>query len=63
VDAWRAYGRAGLGGAAIRWNDETGERRGVARDVDDTGALLVDADGARTRLVAGEVIWERLRGE
>ena len=63
VDAWRAHGRAGLGGAAVRWNDETGERRGAARDIDETGALLVDADGRRTRLVAGEVIWERLRGE
>jgi BirA family biotin operon repressor/biotin-[acetyl-CoA-carboxylase] ligase len=63
VDAWRTRGRAGLGGAAVRWNDETGERRGTARDIDDTGALLVDTGGGRTRLVAGEVIWERLRGE
>ena len=63
VDAWRTYGRAGLGGATVRWNDETGERHGAARDIDDTGALLVDSGGERMRLVAGEVIWERLRGD
>ncbi len=63
VAAWRGYGRAGLGGAAVRWNDETGERRGIARDLDDGGALLVDAGGQRTRLVAGEVTWERLRSD
>ncbi len=63
VSAWREYGRAGLGGAAVRWNDETGERRGLARDLDETGALLVDAPGGRARLVAGEVIWERLRSD
>jgi BirA family biotin operon repressor/biotin-[acetyl-CoA-carboxylase] ligase len=63
VDAWRQYGRAGLGGAIVRWKDERGPRRGVARDVDGTGALLVDAEGQRERLVAGEVQWERLNRE
>ena len=60
VAAWRQYGQAGLGGAAVRWNDERGVRRGIARDVDDAGALVVDADGQVERLVAGEVLWDRL---
>lgn len=60
VEAWRRYARAGLGGAAVHWNDERGVRRGIARDVDDTGALVVDADGQVERLVAGEVLWDRL---
>jgi BirA family biotin operon repressor/biotin-[acetyl-CoA-carboxylase] ligase len=63
VAEWRRLGRAGLAGTPIRWNDEQGPRRGVARDVDDAGALVVDADGRRERLVAGEVIWERLNRE
>jgi BirA family biotin operon repressor/biotin-[acetyl-CoA-carboxylase] ligase len=60
LDEWRKFGRAGLGGAAIRWNDRGSERHGAARDIDADGALLVDADGRRERLVAGEVTWERL---
>jgi BirA family biotin operon repressor/biotin-[acetyl-CoA-carboxylase] ligase len=60
VDAWRQYGRAGLGGAAVRWSDEHGTSRGVARDVDETGALVVDVNGQRERVVSGEVQWERL---
>ena len=60
VDAWRRYGRAGLGGAVVQWSDERGLSRGVARDVDDTGALLVDVNGRRERVVSGEVQWERL---
>ncbi len=60
VEAWRQYGRAGLGGEAVRWNDEHGVRRGVARDVDEAGALVVEADGQVERLVAGEVLWDRL---
>jgi BirA family biotin operon repressor/biotin-[acetyl-CoA-carboxylase] ligase len=59
-DAWRQLGRNGLGAAPVRWQDRHGERRGLARDIDDDGALLVDVDGRRERLVAGEVIWERL---
>jgi BirA family biotin operon repressor/biotin-[acetyl-CoA-carboxylase] ligase len=58
--AWRRYGRAGLGGAAVRWNDQQGVRRGIARDVDDSGALVVDSDGRTERLVAGEVFWDRV---
>jgi BirA family biotin operon repressor/biotin-[acetyl-CoA-carboxylase] ligase len=60
LDEWRRFGRAGLGGAPIRWNDRGTERQGAARDIDTDGALLVDTDGRRERLVAGEVTWERL---
>jgi hypothetical protein len=37
-------------------------RRGLARDLAEDGALLVEAGGRMERLVAGEVIWERLSG-
>lgn len=57
---WRRLGAAGLGGAAIRWRDEHGQRRGRARDIDVDGALIVDVDGVLERLIAGEVTWEKL---
>jgi len=60
LDAWREFGRAGLGGATVRWTDQQGERRGLVRDVDETGALVVESDGRMERLVAGEVSWERI---
>ena len=61
--AWRRYGRAGLGGSAVRWNDQQGARTGVARDIDDTGALVVESNGRLERLVAGEVLWDRVHRE
>ncbi len=60
VAEWRRLGRAGLGGAAVRWTDRGADRRGTACDIDEDGALLVETGGHRERLVAGEVIWERL---
>jgi len=60
---WRRFGRAGLGGASVLWNEHGQDRRGLARDIDDEGALLVDAEGRTQRLVAGEVTWERLGRE
>ena len=60
---WRRFGRAGLGGASVRWSEQGQDRRGLARDIDDEGALLVDAEGRTQRLVAGEVTWERLGRE
>jgi biotin-(acetyl-CoA carboxylase) ligase len=44
----------------VRWTEQGEDRRGIARDIDETGALVVDAAGQRQRLVAGEVLWERL---
>jgi len=63
VAAWRKLGRAGLGGAAVRWVDQGVERRGRARDLAEDGALLVESAGRIERVVAGEVTWERLTRE
>jgi BirA family biotin operon repressor/biotin-[acetyl-CoA-carboxylase] ligase len=57
---WRRLGQAGLGGAPVRWREQGVLRRGLARDIDDDGALLVECEGGVERLVAGEVTWERL---
>jgi BirA family biotin operon repressor/biotin-[acetyl-CoA-carboxylase] ligase len=59
-ESWRTLVAPGSFGAAVRWSDQDGERRGLALDIDEDGALVVDADGARERIVAGEVTWERL---
>lgn len=58
-ERWRALAGAGLGGARVSWDDQGTARRGIARDIDGDGALLVESDGRLTRLVAGEVTWER----
>jgi BirA family biotin operon repressor/biotin-[acetyl-CoA-carboxylase] ligase len=55
---WRTFGTRGLRGAAVRWAERGGDRRGHARDIDADGALLVDVDGRVERIIAGEVIWE-----
>ncbi len=63
LEEWRRLGRAGLGGARVRWNDHGVVRTGAAREVDSDGALVVESEGRSERLVAGEVTWERLVGE
>jgi BirA family biotin operon repressor/biotin-[acetyl-CoA-carboxylase] ligase len=61
LQAWRGFGRAGLGGVVVRWDDRHVARRGIARDVDEAGALLVETgDGRVERLIAGEVRWDRM---
>jgi BirA family biotin operon repressor/biotin-[acetyl-CoA-carboxylase] ligase len=57
---WRRLGAGGLGGAVVRWRDPQGERSGLARDIDDDGALVVEREGRLERLIGGEVTWERL---
>lgn len=59
-DAWRRLGVAGLGGAPVRWQDQGADRTGVARDIDDDGALVVQSEDGTVRIVSGEVTWERL---
>jgi BirA family biotin operon repressor/biotin-[acetyl-CoA-carboxylase] ligase len=63
LQEWRRFGCHGLDGRAVRWQDQDGERRGVARDIDADGALLVEtADNGRVRrIIAGEVQWDRTR--
>jgi BirA family biotin operon repressor/biotin-[acetyl-CoA-carboxylase] ligase len=60
---WRGFAATGLGGAAVRWVDRSGEHRGRARDIADDGALIVESGGRIERLVAGEVTWEGLSRE
>jgi BirA family biotin operon repressor/biotin-[acetyl-CoA-carboxylase] ligase len=60
---WRQLARAGLSGAPVRWRDGLSERRGFARDIAADGALLVESGGTIDRIVAGEVIWDRLAHE
>jgi BirA family biotin operon repressor/biotin-[acetyl-CoA-carboxylase] ligase len=56
LDAWRAHARPLLGGL-VEWDAAGGPRRGVAEDVDASGALLVRSDGQIARLIAGDVRW------
>jgi hypothetical protein len=41
----------------VEWDDVVGLRRGVASDIDATGALLVASNGGLVRVTAGEVRW------
>jgi BirA family biotin operon repressor/biotin-[acetyl-CoA-carboxylase] ligase len=56
IDAWRTYARPLLG-RAVEWDERGTPRRGVAQNVDATGALLVKTDEGVMRLVSGEVRW------
>lgn len=56
--AWRRFGRAGLGRAPVRWHDHGDERHGLAIDIDPDGALIIERDGRRERVIAGEVVWD-----
>jgi BirA family biotin operon repressor/biotin-[acetyl-CoA-carboxylase] ligase len=58
-DEWRRFGRRGLLGARVRWDDQGIERSGLARDLDESGALLVESAAGIERLIAGEVHWDR----
>lgn len=60
---WRRHGRAGLGGAVVRWNDQRAAHHGLARDIDDGGALIVAVGDRLERIIAGEVVWERLSSD
>ena len=58
-EAWRQLASSCLGGV-VRWQEQGQDRTGVARDIDEYGALIVDTADGRARIVSGEVIWERL---
>jgi len=54
ADAWRA--RSHVWGTSVRVASEGVMLEGVARDLDDDGALVLEtADGRRVRVIAGEV--------
>lgn len=57
TDQWRGFARRGLGGT-VRWSDARGAHQGIARGIDDDGALIVSTHASDERVVAGEVIWE-----
>jgi BirA family biotin operon repressor/biotin-[acetyl-CoA-carboxylase] ligase len=58
---WRQYGSAGLHHSPVSWHDGAQVRRGVAIGIDDSGALIIETgQGTRERVIAGEVMWERL---
>jgi BirA family transcriptional regulator, biotin operon repressor / biotin---[acetyl-CoA-carboxylase] ligase len=54
--AWRAYASP-LMGRAVEWDDRGCMRRGVAEDVDGTGALVVRTGQGTMRVIAGDVRW------
>lgn len=56
LQAWREAARPMLR-RAVEWEDAGQILRGVAEDVDDTGALIVRTPSGRERIIAGEVRW------
>jgi BirA family biotin operon repressor/biotin-[acetyl-CoA-carboxylase] ligase len=58
VEAWRRHAPS-LAGRTVVWREGAVSRTGVARGVDDTGALCVDTAAGQVALVAGDVAWER----
>ena len=62
LDRWRDRGHAGLDAAPVRWHDDRGWCRGIACGLAGDGALLVRHDGQQERLIAGDVVWEKLSG-
>lgn len=56
VNAWRTRAAQHLG-RVVEWDDQPGPRRGVAHDIDSTGALLVRAGDQIVRVISGDVRW------
>jgi BirA family biotin operon repressor/biotin-[acetyl-CoA-carboxylase] ligase len=56
LDAWRACARP-MFGRAVEWDSRHGVQRGVAQDVDETGALVVRTATGPERVISGEVRW------
>lgn len=52
-----------LRGRAVTVQQGDGECRGIARGVDESGALLIDAGGARQRILSGDVALRTSVGE
>jgi BirA family biotin operon repressor/biotin-[acetyl-CoA-carboxylase] ligase len=56
IACWRRCAVSTLG-RRVEWDASGVTRRGVAEDVDETGALLVREGASRTRVISGEVRW------
>jgi BirA family biotin operon repressor/biotin-[acetyl-CoA-carboxylase] ligase len=56
LQAWRAHASP-LMGRPVEWDERGAAQRGVAEDVDGTGALVVRTGSGVTRIIAGEVRW------
>ena len=56
LGAWRARAAQHLG-RSVEWDVDGRPRRGVAQDIDASGALLVRVDNHTIRVVSGEVRW------
>jgi BirA family biotin operon repressor/biotin-[acetyl-CoA-carboxylase] ligase len=55
VADWRAHAAATLG-RAVEWNDGV-VHRGIARDVDEHGALMIQTDRGVVTIISGELQW------
>ncbi len=53
---WRQRARRTLG-RRVQWDEHGHVRVGVARDIDEAGALVVDTDEGVRHVVSGEVMW------
>jgi BirA family transcriptional regulator, biotin operon repressor / biotin---[acetyl-CoA-carboxylase] ligase len=56
VAAWRARAATQMG-RVVEWQGDRGARRGLAHDIDSSGALLVRVDDQIVRVISGEVHW------
>ena len=56
LEQWRRMSPSAVG-RPVSWQGAGGPRRGTTAGLDADGALLVDVQGSRERVIAGEVIW------
>jgi BirA family biotin operon repressor/biotin-[acetyl-CoA-carboxylase] ligase len=56
LEAWRARGAATMG-RRVEWDEAGSAGCGTARDVDDSGALVVETASGVARVSSGEVRW------
>jgi BirA family biotin operon repressor/biotin-[acetyl-CoA-carboxylase] ligase len=56
ISAWRRRAAMHMG-RAVEWDGDRSARRGIAHDIDATGALLVRVDDQIVRVISGEVRW------
>src|SRR5688500_11256984 len=56
IDAWRTRAASMLG-RRVEWQSEGKPVNGIARDIDETGALVVSQRDGIVRVISGEVRW------